>query len=228
MLKSWLFLAGFVTLFTVGSIVHGNWTGRWTPLPPLEPYTEQLTRLPAVIGLWVSVDAPLDDPDSLAKAGIHGYFSKFYRHQQSNEQVSVLIVCGRPGPISVHTPDICYRSAGYVPTTEATSVDVSLPNKIVKVWQMNFSPPASRVGSPPLQIQWTWIGKNGVESPTNARLSFAFQPALYKVYLIREVVSNVSTKEAVAKTKRLQDQFAGEFLEKVEKTVLISTVLGNP
>ena len=26
---------------------------------------------------------------------------------------SVLLVCGRPGPVSVHTPDVCYAGVGY-------------------------------------------------------------------------------------------------------------------
>ena len=29
---------------------------------------------------------------------------------------TALILCGRPGPVSIHTPDVCYRGLGYEPT----------------------------------------------------------------------------------------------------------------
>jgi hypothetical protein len=223
MTKRWLFIAGFATLFTVGSIVHGSFTGRWKPLPPIDTYSQRLMHLPAIMGPWVAVDAPLDDPDSLASAGIQAYFSKSYRNQQTHEQISVLVVCGRPGPISVHTPDICYRSAGYTATNEPSLVDLKTPaNKKVRVWSANFLPPSSRVGALPLQIQWTWIGEKGIESPANARLAFAFLPALFKIYIVAEDTTQSKHNAAIKTSADSVNVFTAEFLIAAEE------ILRNP
>ena len=36
-----------------------------------------------------------------------------YENTKSGTKIGLLLVCGRPGPVSVHTPDICYPGAGY-------------------------------------------------------------------------------------------------------------------
>ena len=34
--------------------------------------------------------------------------------------VGVLLLCGRPGPVSVHTPDLCFPGAGFQEAGEPT------------------------------------------------------------------------------------------------------------
>ena len=220
--KQLLFPGLFAIVFTITAFLHGQLVGRWVPLPPIQEYTQRLSKIPPQIGEWSATEAPLDDPDSLASAGINAFFSKIYQHSRTGEQVSVLIVCGRPGPISVHTPDVCYRGAGYVPITEPALIDRKLSaEQAVKLWKMSFSPPSSRLGSAPLEIEWTWISNTGMQSPANARLAFASSPALYKIYLIRE--QSPVNKDLIDKSTKV-DQDAGKFhalfLSMVEEILL--------
>ena len=46
-------------------------------------------------------------------AGAVGQISRVYTNPTKGLTVSVLLLCGLPGNISTHTPDVCYPGAGY-------------------------------------------------------------------------------------------------------------------
>lgn len=189
-------------LFLAATLAAAAWqgraAGRWTPLPPLDPYVDALAAVPAQLGEWQGTDTTLDDPDSLKRGGIDGYLSRRYRHRRTGDEVVVLIVCGRPGPISVHTPDVCYRGAGFTAVGEPALVDCRLPDRKLALWDLRFHPPAARAGDADLEIRWGWLAGGPLEAPANPRLAFAGKPALYKLYVIRERRPQAAAKPSPA------------------------------
>jgi hypothetical protein len=209
----------FVLLFTALTLVHAQVTGRWKPLPELDQYVDQLNKLDVSIPDWISTEAPLEDADSLGTAGIRGFSSKTYRYRPTGASFTTLIVCGRPGPISVHTPDVCYRSSGFTPTTEPSLVTIGEPGtRTLTLWNLQVAPPASRAGAADLVIYWTWIGQKGINSPSNARLAFSGMPALYKLYFVREAARNQSD-EITKKDQKRDTAFITDFVFQVEKSL---------
>src|SRR5205085_5635600 len=93
-------------------VVHGVYADRWGRSAQLERALAALPRVPAALGDWAGEERPLD-PAVLKAGGIEGSVSRRYHNPRTGETVAVLIVCGRGGPISVHTPDVCYEGAGY-------------------------------------------------------------------------------------------------------------------
>ena len=176
--------------FGGAAAAHGRLTGRWLPLPPVGTFVEKLPAVPLAAGDWAGEDVPLPDGDSLGRAGIAGYLHRRYQNRVTGDVVTVLIVCGRPGPISVHTPDVCYRDAGYVAVGDAEAAD--LDGGRTKFWRLQFRPPAGRVDARNLDIYWAWLAgsaaaKAGFEAPTVPRFHFRNEPAIFKLYAIREV-----------------------------------------
>src|SRR5262249_10693995 len=111
--------------------VHGKWTGRWETSPataarsPFAPPSSRLSywgaspelvaryqSVPMVIGEWKGAPSELD-PDVRKMAGAEAWLSRVYTNPARGVSVSVLLLGGRPDKISVHTPDVCYPSAGY-------------------------------------------------------------------------------------------------------------------
>ena len=43
-----------------------------------------------------------------AAAELEGWLARRYLHRRTGVVVHVLLLCGRPGPLSVHTPEVCY------------------------------------------------------------------------------------------------------------------------
>ncbi len=168
------------------AVAHGSLTGRWRPLLPLDGFTARLADVPKQVPGWAGEDVPLADAEDLPRAGIAGHLHRRYTRGGTSDAVTVLIVCGRPGPISVHTPDVCYRSAGYTAVGDIDAPAVLVGARPVPCQRLRFRPPAGRVGAGDLEIRWAWSGSAGVSAPANPRIAFAGEPALYKLYVIRE------------------------------------------
>ena len=73
----------FLAATLIAAAVQGRASGRWTPLPPLDPYVAALAGVPAQLGEWQGAETTLDDPDSLKRGGIDGYLSRRYRHRRT-------------------------------------------------------------------------------------------------------------------------------------------------
>lgn len=178
-------LVSIVLVASIG-VVHGVYTDRWGPSGQLELAVSGLERVPSELAGWTGQDQE-HDPEELIRAGIsRGIFRK-YSNSRTKETVSFLIVCGRGGPISVHTPDICYTGAGYRQLeTEVTREVVSGDDSTHSYKVARFVKPGAVVPTQ-LEIFWSW-SRDGVnwQAPDNPRLALARSRALYKMYIIRE------------------------------------------
>lgn len=167
--------------------LHGSWTDRWAPSRSVGEAAARLARVPEVIGGWRGESAQMD-AKVVAMAGIDGYVMRRYVDPEAGTAVSVLLVCGRPGPIAAHTPEVCYGGAGYEALTETA-------HQAVRVG--GAAPPAdfftavfgkTRAAAPEsLRIFWSWNGGEGWETSDHPRLRFARHGALYKLYVVREL-----------------------------------------
>lgn len=176
-------------LVIAAGIVHGRWTHRWTVSHAVEDAVAKVNRLPMTLADWRGQALELDR-EQLALGEIAGYVARRYEDRIHGGVVTILLVCGAPGPISVHTPDICYSGAGFVP--------IGAPKKLALPIEPS-SPPAvfrdvlmGKTNSPVptyLRILWSWSTAGAWEVPHNPRLEFASSDVLYKLYVIREQAS---------------------------------------
>src|SRR5262249_12728181 len=147
---------------------------------------ERLRDVPQSLGDWQG-SAQTFDEAGLRQSGIKGHAAYKYRNSISHEELSMLIVCGRPGPISVHTPDVCYGGAGYRPSSDRHKKQVALADgRTVSVWTQRFKLPAN-MGSSEIEVCWVWNGGDGWMAPESSRWKFSGCAALYKLYLVREL-----------------------------------------
>src|SRR5271168_2769981 len=102
-------VAAAAILLTNG-VIAGLWSNRWQRPVELELGTDRLMRVPMTIGAWHAHSEEINEA-ALAQAGIEGYLFRHYEHQVTRKRITVLLTCGRPGPIALHTPDVCYQGA---------------------------------------------------------------------------------------------------------------------
>lgn len=170
-------IVGFVVV-AAAAADHGWRTDRWGKPADVAEAAARLDLLPKKIGDWESEEVPLDARQMQA-AEVAGYVSRNYKNRRTGVLVQLLIICGRPGPVAVHTPDICYAGAGYelrgaVHKHKATDAEL---------YTCLFEKPG--LVPDPLRILWTWTTDGVGCAPDNPRFHFARADALYKVYLIR-------------------------------------------
>ena len=91
-------------------IVHGFWTDRWAPAVEPRIAADRLGTIPMTIGDW---DGKIPDKPGESVPGVVGSVQCLYTNRVTGQVVTVAMVCGRPGPVAIHTPESCYTASGY-------------------------------------------------------------------------------------------------------------------
>jgi hypothetical protein len=208
-------LAGIVLILGSG-IASAILTDRWGVSPEPMASAQRLQSIPAVIGDW-EADPEKDGQISeqhLTMGQIKGYLIRTYVNRNTGAAVTVLLVCGRAGAIAVHTPDVCFVGAGqqllsrnqaqidFDPTQEPAEFTVGL-----------FEKTDSSVVSDSRAF-WSWSCDGKWKTPRHPRLAFAHRPALFKLYLTRQLADE---KEIEQFDTDPTIDFAKVFLRKLDE-----------
>src|SRR5947209_7996825 len=106
-----------VAVVVAAGLVHGFWTDRWGVGEAVAEAAASLDRVPRSVGDWQA--EPLDS-DQGSVPGVAGQLYLRYVNRKTGDSVSIALVCGRPGPVCIHTPDVCYAAIGHT-VREVTS-----------------------------------------------------------------------------------------------------------
>jgi hypothetical protein len=176
-----------IVLVAVAGIVYGIQTDRWKISNDLQVALDKLPTVPMQVAEWRGTDVNEFEAEEMNRAGIKGWV--YRRYETSRDVVVVLIVCGRGGPISVHTPDVCYQGAGYRQVSDFARNEISVAPEAAAFWESKFEKSNAIVPSK-LDIYWGWSedGKTW-HAPESARRTYGSSHALYKMYVIREMKS---------------------------------------
>jgi hypothetical protein len=176
-----------VVLLCAYGVAEGLWAGRWLPASEADAPASRLAALPLSVGEWDGQAQELD-ARQLRVGSIRGYVMRQYVHRRTGETISVLIVCGRPGPIAVHSPEVCYGGAGYeqVAAKQPHSVRADALPEPADFWSATFQKTgAARPDQ--MRILWSWNATGKWTAAENPRFQFARHPALYKLYVTRRL-----------------------------------------
>jgi hypothetical protein len=180
-----LFLAALAVILG-GGLAHGLWTERWQRSAELDAAAARVHLLPDDFPGWkgevVEVDA-----GSAAVAGARAIWARRCTHSRSGETITAVVLCGKPGRMSVHRPEYCYACAGYEMTApaEACVVPAGPGGATARLWTAPFMKPDAD-GPVHLRIYWSWFAGGAWQAPDSPRLTFAGCRALSKLYVINE------------------------------------------
>jgi hypothetical protein len=188
MINTTRILAAAILIIGAG-LVHGSWTNRWRPSRALANQAARLDAIPTVIGDWTGTPFAVPAPD-LAMAGAVNYMARRYTNPRRDVTLTVLMLCGLPGDISLHTPEACYPGAGF--TLGDTAVFTRTYGSPEHRAEFRTAV-ATRAGTNPamLRIFWGWNASKGWLAPQDARWTFASEPALCKLYVVRETAGSI-------------------------------------
>jgi hypothetical protein len=183
MVRTVLIVVAVAALVAAG-VLAGIRTNRFGVREDLRTAGERLKAVPRTVGPWVAVRDFEMDPKIQQRAEAVEYVSRVYRHRDTEAQLSVLMLCGEPGPIASHTPDTCYGGLGYetnVPTAVRT---VPMPgHKPAEYFSALFRKP----NGDPFQVCWAWGADGDWYAAEASRGEFALRSVLYKLYVSREL-----------------------------------------
>jgi hypothetical protein len=173
-------------------VVHGLWTDRWTGEQRASVSAAQLDRVPLKLGDWQGKNLELDPRQ---KGPVAGYLYRRYTNQRTGAAVTVVLVSGRPGPVAIHTPDVCYVASGYQSgpaATVAPPLGPSLKGSEFKtaVFVKNKVAEQTR-----LRVFWSWNADGVWQVAESPRLAFAKYPVLFKLHIARELSGTADSLE---------------------------------
>jgi hypothetical protein len=201
-----------LALVVAYGIAEGVWTNRWISSAALERATARLSDVPRVVGAWEGTDDELD-PRQVAQAEMSGYVMRRYVHQQTGAALSVMLVCGRAGPTSLHSPQSCYPGIGYQPGAAPQRQAIGGQKPAADdFWVAQFKKEGPRPEV--IRIFWSWNGAGKWQAADSPRLQFARHTALYKLYVIRSLGR---ADEGLADDPALD--FLEQFLPAVERAL---------
>jgi hypothetical protein len=166
-------------------VLHGLLTDRWALSDEPEASAAKLAGVARVLGDWDAKDLELD-PKDLGRGGIVGYLARNYVNRRTGIQIQVILLCGRPGHISVHTPEACFAGAGFEMAGLATRYPFSDKDSPDFCWCAQFAKERTESANA-LRVFWAWNADGRWQAPANPRLTFARYRALFKLYLIHYV-----------------------------------------
>ena len=209
-----------VVVLAVGTFVEGKLSDRWgaAQSDKLETFATQLAKVPMQIGDWVGRDdyEYLSDEalaqcepeererrlaekarraDEFKRSNCRAQISRMYTNREG-QQVNVYLVCGTARHTTIHTPDWCYKGAGYesVSDRQQFSIDLDPENPgtvVAETLQAGFRKETPTEKSE-LRIFWAFSDDGNWQGPRIPKAHFAGRPALYKLYLITDLSNQVN------------------------------------
>ena len=156
-----------------------------------ESAATKVSRLPPTIGFWKSQEETISDRE-LKVAGVDEYIRRRYVHSQTGQSVTLTLLCGQSGPISVHPPTACFEGVGYelasgpaVTTVDLKkqSTDSTANDKPICRFNKASFRQSSGHTDQAIRVFWGWSVDGKWQAPEYPRITFRGHPFLYKLYV---------------------------------------------
>jgi hypothetical protein len=204
-----LLIVAALAVLVAAAVVEGIRSNRWGATEDLKAAAAKLDRVPTAFGAWKSTEVPID-AEILKKAESVGAISRLYENQNDRSRMSVLILCGRSGPIGAHTPDICYAGLGFKMNGRELKQNVGDSS----YWSARFDKPS---GDGSMMVSWAWSVDGTFQAAEQPRLDFVGHESLYKLYATRGLTE--AEKAASPGSTDPTAVFLAEFLPEVKKAI---------
>jgi Protein of unknown function (DUF3485) len=177
-------LIGMAVLL-VGTLVtgwlQGRLTNRWGVQPDMTLAAERL-RLPSehVVGNWRLKSETEFAPEVVRVLECPAHISRVYEHRQTGDEVTVGVMLGPPGPISVHTPEICYSSRDFTITGARKRITIEdASGKSHTLWELPLT--GNGLDKSAMRVFYGWSTGTAWEAVAHPRFGFGGMPHLYKI-----------------------------------------------
>lgn len=149
----------------------------------LSAAASRLEQIPTQIGVWTSTPGTIDERE-LRLSEIAGFIRREYRHEETGRVVTLTILCGPAGPMSVHPPTACFEGVGYSLISGPTVVGITdNTEQTISLKKASFRLHDSAL-SEVVRVFWGWSTDGEWDAPGSPRLSYRGQSWLYKLYVV--------------------------------------------
>ncbi len=191
-------------LTVLSGVIHGYMSNRWGLSQDLLAAARKLENLPDRFATW-ELQSSYELGDRVARElQCAGYVVREYRDQETTLPVTVTVLIGPSGPMSVHVPEICLGSRDFTKLDEPRLVVLKGPDaENQEFWCQTFR--ANNLNGDVCRIYYAWSDGGPWSAPKNPRLTLADRPYLYKIQLVGYLPPQPDLKKDDACRKFLED-----------------------
>ena len=178
-------LALTAALILSSGVAAGVLANRWSEPETLRTAAESLAAVPKICGSWQLLSQTELEPELVEMLSCSGYLNRSYRHVGTRDTVHVAIVIGPPGPIAVHTPEICYATQGFRLEQPPQRRSLELPEgQRAELTYTSFVPETPGPDDTGTLIAYHAFSDGGAwQAPAYPRFAFGGRPYLMKLQL---------------------------------------------
>ena len=163
-------------------------SNRWGVSDLRRQAAAKLESFPEKFGDWEMKRAFKLDRDSLNQLQPDGYFQRLYVNRVSGASVGVTVLLGPTGPISVHTPEVCYVGRDHEQVGDRHKIVISEKDGGESAWKTEFR--LHGVDGQMQNIFYAWSAGDHWCAAETPRFSFATRPYLYKLQLASRIAAD--------------------------------------
>ena len=164
---------------------------------------KKLRELPSEFGDWKQTQSAELSDGAAKQLQCTGYVNRSYMNG-SGQLVHVAVITGPAGPLSLHDPEICYRSTGYQLQQARRRVAVADADGTEhELWSVSFRSPDVLADS--LRVYYARSSGDKWEAVDHPRVHYATKAFLYKIQLATSVTFDVKNSEKDAAQSFLRD-----------------------
>jgi hypothetical protein len=168
-----IFGVTLVALATVATgVVTGTLGNRWQRPHDLSAVAKSLDKLAATpqVGPWRLKETSHLGPE-IGK----------YVNEQTGDTVDMVVLVGETGPLSTHSPEVCYSSREYQVVSEPESQKIESAAGPAEFLSMTLS--SDGLDGSLLRVWYAWHNGTQWRAPRNARIALRAEPFLYKIQI---------------------------------------------
>jgi hypothetical protein len=165
------------------AILQGRWTNRWGAPGAMDRAAAVCQQMPHEVGQW-RLEQAQDLPQSVrAILQCDHYLNGDYVNRKTGDRVLVTLLAGAPGPMSVHTPEICYGSADFALVGTRQRVRLEDGDNSDTFWSATFRD-VHDVQSGLVRVYYSWTDGTKWTAEDEPRLIFGGRPFLFKAQIL--------------------------------------------
>ncbi len=195
-----------VALTVLSGLIQGRMSGRWGSSHDLIAIGSRLNDVPENFGDWT-----LKSSGKLGEVveeilQCKGSIVRTYFNRKTGRSVNLAVTMGPSGPISVHTPEVCYSSQAFDKSSQRRRIQIETPQgESNELWMNTFR--STDVNAQSLQVCYGWSTGDRWCAPEQPRFSFGASPFLYKIQIASRLEESGDEQEVTA-----YESFLREFL----------------
>jgi hypothetical protein len=194
--STWILLLAVCGLTIAAGAMQGVFTNRWGAKPDLAAAADLLKLIPTEFGDWETRSDQQFDNATVQMLQCAGHINRTYVNRQTGDAINVALLIGPPGPISVHTPEVCYPARDLEVFESPQRVETRpRDEKKDEFWRMVFRSKDLTADYMEVWYGWSPGSQNPWTAPTQPRLVYTASnaPILWKIQVATPLSPEAST-----------------------------------